>query len=81
MTTQTSGKQSGNLLTVSEVASLLHVHPNTVRRWAAQGVLTAWRLGPRGDRRFERLQVLQLLEPPSSDAPQLVNGMSGGDVT
>ena len=40
------------LLTVGEVARILHVHPNSVRRWADQGLLPAYRIGLRGDRRF-----------------------------
>jgi len=40
------------LLTVGQVASLLNAHSNTVRRWAQQGLLNPYRVGPRGDRRF-----------------------------
>ncbi len=40
------------MLTTSEVAHILNVHINTVRRWSNQGVLKAYRLGSRGDRRF-----------------------------
>ncbi len=52
-------------LTVSEVADLLNIHPNTVRRWAQQGLLKAWRIGPRRDRRFQRTDVLNLLSEHS----------------
>ena len=45
------------MLTTTEVAHLLHVHPNTVRRWANKGLLPAYRLGTRGDRRFKRKEV------------------------
>jgi excisionase family DNA binding protein len=40
------------MLTVSEVAHLLHVHPNTIRLWSKIGVLKAHRIGKRRDYRF-----------------------------
>jgi excisionase family DNA binding protein len=40
------------MLTVTEVAHLLHVHPNTVRLWSQIGVLKAYRIGKRRDYRF-----------------------------
>jgi excisionase family DNA binding protein len=46
------------LLTTSEVANLLYIHINTVRRWSDQGILTPFRIGPRGDRRFVKKDVL-----------------------
>ena len=49
------------LLKVGEVASLLGIHPNTVRRWATQGLIKTWRVGPRGDRRFDPSDVQALL--------------------
>lgn len=49
------------MLTTSEVARLLNVHINTVRRWSNQGVLKTYRIGTRGDRRFERDDVVRFL--------------------
>ena len=49
------------MLTTNEVARLLNVHINTVRRWSNSGILKAYRIGTRGDRRFERIDVLSLL--------------------
>lgn len=49
------------LLTTSEVAKLLHVHPNTIRRWHSKGMIRAFRVGPRRDRRFERGVVEQVI--------------------
>ncbi len=43
-----------SMLTVREVARLLNAHENTVRRWTDQGILRAYRIGSRGDRRFRR---------------------------
>jgi len=49
--------RNSRMLTTTEVAHLLHVHPNTVRQWANKGLLPAYRLGTRGDRRFKRKEV------------------------
>jgi excisionase family DNA binding protein len=45
------------MLTTSEVARILNVHINTVRRWSNQGALKAYRIGSRGDRRFRKDDV------------------------
>jgi len=52
---------TGPMLTVREVAKLLHVHSNTARRWADSGVLRAYRISRRGDRRFRRADIMQFL--------------------
>lgn len=44
--------RDGTLLTVSQVAEMLNAHPHSVRRWADMGLLPAYRIGVRGDRRF-----------------------------
>ena len=49
------------LLTVREVAQLLHVHTNTVRRWSDHGLIRAYRISRRGDRRFRREDVARFL--------------------
>ena len=49
------------LLTVQEVAAALHVHPNTVRHWSDEGLLKSSRIGPRGDRRFNREDIRSFL--------------------
>jgi excisionase family DNA binding protein len=49
--------KNSKMLTTTEVAQLLHVHPNTVRQWANKGLLHAYRLGTRRDRRFKREDV------------------------
>ena len=49
-------------LTTSDVARLLNVHPNTVRRWSKLGLLKTYRVGPRGDRRFRRSDVQSLIK-------------------
>jgi excisionase family DNA binding protein len=45
------------MLTSSEVARMLNVHINTVRRWSNQGTLVSYRIGSRGDRRFRKDDV------------------------
>lgn len=49
-------------LSTGEVARLLNVHTNTVRRWSSIGLIKTYRLGPRGDRRFMRDDVLKMLK-------------------
>ncbi len=53
--------QMDDMLTVREVARLLHVHPNTLRRWSNSGRIKAYRITPRGDRRFKREEIARLL--------------------
>jgi excisionase family DNA binding protein len=58
---------SPRLLTTGQAARLLNVHANTVRRWDRQGILTSYRIGVRGDRRFsedEANLLKQLLQLP-----------------
>ena len=49
------------MLTVREVARLLNVHSNTVRRWSDRGILKAYRITHRGDRRFRREDIVNFL--------------------
>lgn len=44
-------------LTPREAAGILHVHINTVRRWHRLGLLSAYRINSRGDRRFKSRDV------------------------
>jgi excisionase family DNA binding protein len=54
------------MLTTSDVARLLNVHINTVRRWSNQGVLKTYRIGARGDRRFRREDIANFLSPEAN---------------
>jgi len=54
------------LLTTAQAADVLNVHVNTARRWSNKGILEAYRIGPRGDRRFRRQDVDKLLLKKSS---------------
>lgn len=50
-----------NMLTVSEVAKVLHVHPNTLRRGADKGTIRSYSITSRGDRRFMVRDINQFL--------------------
>ncbi len=50
------------MLTIREVSRLLHVHPNTLRRWSDEGKLKAYRITSRGDRRFRQQDVIDLIQ-------------------
>jgi excisionase family DNA binding protein len=51
-------------LSTGDVARMLNIHTNTVRRWCQNGILKPYRIGPRGDRRFRRRDVDKLLREP-----------------
>jgi excisionase family DNA binding protein len=51
----------GKLLTATEVADLLHLHVNTVKRLGDRGEIPFYRLCKRGDRRFRYDDVLDFL--------------------
>jgi diguanylate cyclase (GGDEF)-like protein/excisionase family DNA binding protein len=55
------GPRPDALISVAQAAALLGVHPNTVRAWTENGRLAAWRINPRGDRRYRRADVERLL--------------------
>lgn len=55
-------------LTVQQVSRLLHVHPNTIRKWSKQGLLQCWRVGPRGDRRFKPEDVHRMIQDDQGES-------------
>ena len=59
------------MLTAREVATLLNVHINTVRRWSNQGILNTYRVSPRGDRRFHRQDIIAFLSQKTGPASPL----------
>jgi excisionase family DNA binding protein len=61
-------KDINGMLTISEVAQLLNVHINTVRRWSNQGTLKTYRVGSRGDRRFRQEDIDSFLSAESNDS-------------
>ncbi len=56
-----NGQHIDEMMTIRQVARLLHVHPNTLRRWSNDGRLKAYRINFRGDRRFRREDVARFL--------------------
>ena len=67
------------LLSVAQAATLLGVHPNTVRSWTDGGRLTAYRINARGDRRFRRDEVERILveDAPAIDGEPGVSDRAG----
>ncbi len=51
-----------NLLTITEVSRMLHIHPNTLRRWSEEGYIESYRINLRGDRRFKMSDVQEFLK-------------------
>ena len=51
----------GPMLTASEVAEMLHLHVNTVKRLGDRGELPFYRVCKRGDRRFRLEDVMAFL--------------------
>ena len=51
----------GKLLTAAEVAEMLHLHVNTVKRLGDRGELPFFRVCKRGDRRFRYDDVVEFL--------------------
>ena len=49
------------LLTISQVARVLNVSTMTLRRWDKKGLLKAIRVGSRGDRRYKREEIINIL--------------------
>jgi excisionase family DNA binding protein len=49
------------MLTVKDVARLLHIHVNTARRWSDMGILKAYRITSRGDRRYRQEDIDRFL--------------------
>ncbi len=49
------------MLTSGEVARLIGIHASTVRRWSNQGIIKAYRIGPRAERRYRPEDVGPLL--------------------
>ncbi|MFC2024684.1 helix-turn-helix domain-containing protein [Chloroflexota bacterium] len=49
------------MLKTIDVARLLNVHINTIRRWSKLGILRAYKVSTRGDLRFKHEDVFNSL--------------------
>lgn len=54
--------EKSEILTLTEVSEMLHVHPNTLRNWDASGVLKPLRMGEKKIRRYRRSDVEAFLQ-------------------
>lgn len=60
-----NGRQSASPhgpLSITDAARFLGVHPNTVRRWSDDGIIHAYRVGKRLDRKFRKTDLEKFLE-------------------
>ena len=65
-----NGNLADNMMTVTEVSRILHVHPNTLRRWSDKGLIKSYCITPRGDRRFMSRDIDQFLTTMKSQYQQ-----------
>jgi excisionase family DNA binding protein len=56
------------MLTVKDVARLLNIHVNTVRRWSDLNIIKSYRVTSRGDRRFRQEDIAHYLTELNGEA-------------
>ena len=61
------------MLTVRDVAFILNVHTNTVRRWEKKGLLKSYSVGPRHNLRFRQEDILEFLTRSRNELPSREN--------
>jgi excisionase family DNA binding protein len=57
------------MLTVKDVARLLNIHVNTVRRWSDLNIIKSYRVTSRGDRRFLQSDIAHYLAELNGQGP------------
>jgi excisionase family DNA binding protein len=62
-------------LTTPAAAAALGIHPDTLARWAKQGLVPHWRT-PAGHRRFRRQDIEALRDVGTSDTSEQVEAAS-----
>lgn len=55
-------EKRSEILTLTEVSEMLHVHPNTLRNWDANGTLKSLRMGQKRIRRYRRKDVEEFIK-------------------
>jgi excisionase family DNA binding protein len=57
-----SSDELSEYLTLSEVSKKLKVHPNTLRNWDKDGLLSATRFGVKGVRRYKKEDIEKFIK-------------------
>jgi len=57
----TSQEISTKLFTLKQVAKMLSVNPDTLRKWDNNGILKAMRIGSRRDRRYRNEDIQKII--------------------
>jgi excisionase family DNA binding protein len=60
-------KEEPQLLNVQKAAAFLGIHPSTIRLWAKSGRLKAVKVGTRGDWRFTKEELSQMIKKDNLD--------------
>jgi len=66
-------KEMPELLSISQVADIFNIHPDTLRNWEKEGILVPLRAGKRGDRKYRPQDIKTIVDKMGSKLtlPQL----------
>ncbi len=66
-------KEMPELLSISQVADIFNIHPDTLRNWEKEGILVPLRAGKRGDRKYRPQDIKAIVDKMGSKLtlPQL----------
>jgi len=59
---KTKDRTASPLITLKEASRYLNVNPRTLARWSDEGLIVSYRVGSRGDRRFDREELEAYIE-------------------